>query len=237
MNFLMRMFLRREDVRVAWMDLKEVEVIEELIRRLEPQKCLEWGAGYSTMYFSGLLGEGASWMSIEHDEKWAEAINDKLRKRPVFRERSGMVLSEYRWRLDMMRVLSRRNGPDVNVVHVPADRFPWTDKDSDGSYQDLRQYVDYPGRLAPFDLVLVDGRARRDCLRKAFEFVSERGVVLLHDAKREFYREACGLFPIQAELINHNVKGFGLWIGSKTRDLGQILDVAGHGLVNLPQGE
>jgi predicted O-methyltransferase YrrM len=50
-----------------WMKFMEIEVIEELLTRSRPQKCLEWGAGYGTIYFPEFLSGGATWLAVEHD--------------------------------------------------------------------------------------------------------------------------------------------------------------------------
>jgi hypothetical protein len=52
------------------MDDRAVAIIEERLRRRQPRRCLEWGAGLSTLYFSDLLTEGATWTSVEHDGQW-----------------------------------------------------------------------------------------------------------------------------------------------------------------------
>jgi predicted O-methyltransferase YrrM len=73
-----------------WMLFEEVDVIRDLLVTLRPERCLEWGAGYSTVFFPKFLSPGAQWLTIEHDVDWAASIS-RLAKHPA-----------------------------VNVVHVPA---------------------------------------------------------------------------------------------------------------------
>jgi len=40
-----------------WMKYREIEIIEEILKNLQPQRVLEWGAGYSTLYFPKILTE------------------------------------------------------------------------------------------------------------------------------------------------------------------------------------
>lgn len=47
-----------------------------------------------------------------------------------------------------------------------------------------------------FELVFVDGRRRVDCLVAALDFVSDDGVVILHDADRKEYRVGTSLYRI-----------------------------------------
>lgn len=69
-------------------------------------------------------------------------------------------------------------------------------------------YVDYPlsvGRR--FDFVFVDGRKRRRCLLTASKVTAPGGVVILHDAKREYYHSSF------AEFTHGERVGDDLWIG------------------------
>ena len=38
-----------------YMKNREIMILEEVIRNLNPKNCLEWGSGYSTIYFPKLL--------------------------------------------------------------------------------------------------------------------------------------------------------------------------------------
>lgn len=184
--------------RRPWMKHREIAVLSELVRALRPRRALEWGAGYSTLYFPTLLPPGARWTAIEHDGAWAEIVR------------------------------RRRPGPGAQVVHVPADRFPWTDEDGDGAYEDLRSYVDAAARYAPLDFILVDGRARRACVRRSLDWIADRGVVVLHDANRAAYRAAFDGYPQQLLLLDHRVGSGGLWIGSRGASLDELLHVDWH---------
>jgi hypothetical protein len=58
-------------------------------------------------------------------------------------------------------------------------------------------YTAPPGVEGPYDLIFVDGRRRRRCLRLAAHLLAPDGVVILHDAQREHYHEAFGLYAQQ----------------------------------------
>jgi len=130
----MKEFLLRHPVK-PWMRHKEIDIIVELIKKKKPKYCLEWGAGYSTVYFPRFLNDNALWISVEHDEKWANRIRYMIRR------------------------------PNIKIYYVPPNNYPWTDEYNDGTYADLKDYVDFPKKLGmKFDFILVDGRARKDCL-------------------------------------------------------------------------
>lgn len=183
-----------------WMKYMEIEIVEELLARLRPRSCLEWGVGYSTLRFPELLGHAATWLAVEHDREWAAKI-DAMNERP-----------------------------NVRIHHVAANRYPWSDPDGDGAYSDLADYVDYPTASAPFDFVLVDGRARASCLERALVLTTVTGLVLLHDAQRPHYHQALAGYEHQVWFRFHDRRARGrreraLWIGSKGIPIETVLDV------------
>jgi hypothetical protein len=86
-------------------------------------------------------------------------------------------------------------------------------------YADLDAYVDAPAQLGgSFDVVMVDGRKRRRCLIEGSRLVASDGVVLLHDAHREYYHSAFSEFA-----QSHRI-GDDLWIGAHGgADLGRFV--------------
>jgi predicted O-methyltransferase YrrM len=181
-----------------YMKHKEIAIILELIERKKPKYCLEYGAGYSTCYFPKYLNEGALWISIEHDEYWAN-------------------------------VIKRMIGANTKVYHIPPNNYPWTDEHNDGSYTDLRDYVEFPRSLGMrFDFILVDGRARKDCLICALDLLNIGGIIVLHDANRKYYLDPCKLYRYQVLFTDHRKDAGGLWIGSRDLDINTVLDVKKH---------
>ena len=181
-----------------WMRYREIEVVEQILQRLQPTSCLEWGAGHSTLFFPRRLSQRAQWVTIEHEAEWAKKIRDL--------------------------------GPSAAVsIHcVPPNQFPWTDEHQDGGYADLADYIEYPERFAPYDFVLVDGRARKHCVQKAFELIEPDGIVILHDANRKYYHEPLEQYPHQVLLLGYRKTAGGLWIGSWKTPIDQVLDVQRH---------
>ena len=57
--------------------------------------------------------------------------------------------------------------------------------ESDGSYEQFKDYVDFPKTLGiKFDVVLVDGRCREGCLKSLLSFIDRDTKVFVHDRKR-----------------------------------------------------
>lgn len=64
-----------------------------------------------------------------------------------------------------------------------------------------------------FDIIFIDGRNRRKCLIKAKELLNEGGIVLLHDADREYYHS--GFEGYHWKFVNHKFNNEPrLWVGT-----------------------
>jgi predicted O-methyltransferase YrrM len=123
----------------------------------------------------------------------------------------------------------RQEAPaNVEIHAVPGERQPWLPENGDGTYGDFQEYVEYPSRLGPFDFILVDGRAREACLRRAREMLAPGGVVVLHDANRHFLKAAWELFPHQVQFEDYRRYSGGIWIGSLERELASLFDLPRH---------
>uniref|UniRef100_A0A7C2P225 Class I SAM-dependent methyltransferase n=1 Tax=candidate division WOR-3 bacterium TaxID=2052148 RepID=A0A7C2P225_UNCW3 len=178
-----------------WMKYREIEIIEEILKKLEPIKCLEWGAGYSTLYFPKILNSNSTWIAIEHEKEWFEKI----------------------------RMINRN--PNVEIHLVLPNKYPWSDEYKDGDYSDLKDYIEYPTKFGKFDFILIDGRARKYCIMKAYELIKDKGVVVLHDANRTYYHEPFRLFNNSLLFTDYREGAGGIWVGSKKLKLENVIDV------------
>ncbi|MDB5047974.1 MAG: Radical domain protein [Fibrobacteres bacterium] len=118
--------------------------------------------------------------------------------------------------------------PNVRVSAVPPEKNSWAPGDGDGSYGDFREYVEYPARFGDYDFILVDGRARDACLRQARYLLAPGGVVVLHDANRDFLRKPLELYPRQIFFQDYRRYAGGIWIGSVDRDISSLVDLGRH---------
>jgi len=178
------------------MKSRELDVITEALERLNPAQCLEWGAGYSTLYFPARIPALESWHSVEHHRPWFEEIR------------------------------RRNRDPRVTVVSVPPDQGEFPDTRREGTYEEFRSYVDYPTSLGRrFDFVFIDGRARVACLARAHDLVTDRGLVILHDANRESYVRDLPPFPHVLRLTDYRPNRGGILLASRGRPIADFLDV------------
>jgi len=187
--------------------MREMDIITEVLANTAPSKCLEWGSGYSTLYFPGLLPGLEYWHSLEHHKAWHEKVK-------------GM-----------------NSNPNVTVSLVEPDfkdYFGLRGKYGprlEGTYEDFKTYIEWP-RNTPggYDFIFIDGRARKECLRIAFDLISDRGAVIVHDANRDSYFEELPPFRSSIRFTDHRQhrKEGGIWIGSKGREVGEFLDTRLH---------
>lgn len=187
---------------------REVAIIEEIITKLKPKKCLEWGSGASTLFFPPKLDDGALWFSVEHDWSWYNKISEGL---------------------------SSLNKNNVEVIYnhveidVGNDTSLVSDSDVNDSYHDFKKYISSPDDMGLFDLILIDGRARIDCLRHSIDLLDDDGVVLVHDSNLRRYRECFSMFPERAlfEDLRIDLEG-GIWLARKGSKIDEILDLRKH---------
>lgn len=131
-------------------------------------RVFEWGSGGSTLFLANL---GAETTSIEHDPAWHARVAPRLD--------------------------ARLDRPDVRLIEpVPVDRPPAADDpgqfgSSDPRYRGMsfEAYVRAIDGFADgsFDLVLIDGRARPACIRRAIPKIRRGGWLMLDNADRPHY--------------------------------------------------
>ena len=144
--------------------MTEVEIIEMnyLLGDRRPTRVLEWGSGGSTIYWPPRHDCIRAWISVEHDEAWADKVTPLLDPK----------------------------------VHLLLISFPG--------------YWDYLRHSGPFDLILVDGRHRVECMEVASRIVTPEGIVLLHDSARVRYQPAWEFFAHSRTLTEGMEAGQGL---------------------------
>ena len=197
--------LLRMRVTRPMMRYRELNIIRELIAEVKPKKVLEWGSGYSTLYWHRLLPEDSTWLAVEHNKLWVDKLTEL------------------------------NDNPNVIIKCVEPENPDWTDKYRDGAYSDLSEYINYPKTHEQFDLIIIDGRGRKDCAAAAKDLITEKGIVILHDANREWYHEPLNDFKYKELFLDYrnNYENFkrvagGIWLGSHETDINSVIDVNYH---------
>jgi Methyltransferase domain len=128
-------------------------------------KVFEYGSGASTLWLARRAHEVHS---VEHHAEFADLMAGKV--------------------ADL---------PNVSLRHVPAKRMaagrqPPTPSRRFG--QRGLDYTDYVRSIdavdGEFDLIVVDGRAREECLRRSVERLAPGGIVLFDNSNRRRYQQA-----------------------------------------------
>lgn len=177
-----------------WMRHKEIELIVETIKALRPTSCLEWGSGYSTLYFPQFIPPEGNWLSIEHEPEWAEII------------------------------AGRNSNQQVEVRTILPNNDKWN---GDGTLDDFFNYIKQPSSQH-YDLILVDGRARLACVQEAKNMLTERGIIILHDANRTKYTDHLPEYAYSALYTDRRSGYGGIWLGSLQKPIGEVIREGFH---------
>jgi predicted O-methyltransferase YrrM len=134
----------------------------------------EWGSGASTIW---MARRGFDVISVEHDQRWAEAVKLKSQE------------------LDL---------PFESIVKEPtATNSPRAGSRKRGfEGLDFRDYVDEINHYGLFDLIVIDGRARTECLLAAKSHLKKDGKILFDNSNRKRYRD-----QIEKDMIETVIKG------------------------------
>ena len=140
---------------LPFMHPTEVRLIESYLDR--DKIMLEFGCGGSTLHFAKKVKR---LYAIEHDREWFERMKSRI---PA----------------------------NVNLRHVAAGAEPegtprvadcWEGLTHSSRANTFGAYIQAPKAFGtPFDVVLIDGRARPECARAVLPLLAPQGVVFIHD--------------------------------------------------------
>lgn len=160
-----------------WMDPIEFSQLRAILETLTPRVCLEWGSGGSTQTLLASCPFIERYVSVEHNRGWHDKVKSSI---------NDSRLSLFHVDADEPLGLSKPTQKQIEDWDLRAEREPAL----------MRSYVGLPRTLElAFDFVLVDGRARNFCVREGYSLLRAGGVVMVHDAQRDEYRETLNAFP------------------------------------------
>ena len=122
---------------------------------------LEYGSGRSTMELSKIA---RSVVSVEHQKAWHDELSKELPKNV------NLILAE----------------PDLDYIEGPHANQ--RSEGNDGTYEEFETYIKSPLDKAPYDVIIIDGRARVECARLCTQLAHERTYIYVHDFEREEYQ-------------------------------------------------
>ncbi|WP_298645748.1 hypothetical protein [uncultured Proteiniphilum sp.] len=131
----------------------------------------EWGSGGSTLFFARRC---CRIISIEHDQKWSKLLANKLKEFSVTN-------------VDYKEVPGERISGWAQRDYRNPDDFVSNDRNSIGlSYEKYVKAIDqYPDNY--FDIVVVDGRVRNCCIKRAIPHVRKGGYLVVDNTDRKYY--------------------------------------------------
>lgn len=138
----------------------------------------EWGSGFSTVYYAEYLRKRKivfSWDAIDNNNSWVEKVRWMIAKRGL----ENQVCIHIR----EFPAFWEKPGWDWSVLLPPCGMF------SPKSKEEL-DYIAMPRALGRrFDIVFIDARFRRHCLKTAKEVLKPGGIIVMHDAQKPHYHE------------------------------------------------
>ncbi len=112
---------------------------------------LEWGSGGSTIEFSKQVKD---YYSIEHNKEWYDKVKNELNNQQI---------------------------TNVNYNYIPETQ----QRPANSGQSEYYQYKDYLDVVdtfdTKFDVVLIDGRARRLCAKKIIPYLNPGAIIIIHD--------------------------------------------------------
>lgn len=128
---------------------------------------LEFGSGKSTLFFAGKVKH---LVSVEHHEGWYNKVKDALNTH-------GFNNVSYK----LIR-------PEKDELKIEIDKRHREEFDVE-----LINYKDYYGHLdnypeAHFDFILIDGRARVECVQHSIPKLKPGGVLMVDNSERKRYK-------------------------------------------------
>jgi predicted O-methyltransferase YrrM len=151
---------------VPWWTFVAADEVERHLASRPTSSVFEWGSGASTHW---LAARSTRSVSIEHDPEWAERVGAGLAANARL-----VVVEPDEWR-------------DTGVARSSKRGF---------EHLDFSAYVAaIAGHPGPYDVIVIDGRAREACLAASEPHLASDGIIVFDDTERRRYRRAIAQIP------------------------------------------
>lgn len=147
---------------VPWWTFAASDRIDALLRRRHDARVFEWGSGASTVWLAKRAG---SVVAVEHDESWAQMVDAALPANAQVQFVSPQAITT-----------------QAHPVRSGKSGFAGLD------FTEYVAQIDVVG--GPFDVIVIDGRAREACLPRALDHLAPGGVIVFDNVDRVRYRDA-----------------------------------------------
>ena len=175
-------------------DLGPMGRLAENARQRDEYGWLRWAASLLAIHdIERMIALGLPWWNVAATREAAEFLRSRPKAR-VFEYGAGAstiwlarhaasvasVEHHAEWHHRLIREVARFPNIDLRHRELEGDAYIGAIEEADG----------------PFDLIVVDGRRRTECLARAIPHLTRGGIILLDDSGRRRYRGAiknCGL--------------------------------------------
>jgi hypothetical protein len=145
---------------VPWWTFESKEIVEKFLQTKPNSRVFEFGSGASTFW---LAKRATEVISIEHDPVWAQKVKENLPSNAQVILVPAQTISPER-----TPILSLKRGfQDLDftnyVMAINSEVGGW------------------------FDLIVIDGRARKQCFERALNFLSDGGIIVFDNVDRTRY--------------------------------------------------
>lgn len=147
-----------------WWTYDAIDEVAAFLAAKPDARVFEYGSGASTVWLGRRAGAVTS---VEHDRDWLDLVRPRL---------AGLAQCEVDW-----------VGPDATPDPDPlyASRKHGYAGTTFAAYARAIE-----GKPGPYDLIVIDGRARPACLHHALPHLAPDGMIVFDNSNRRPYREA-----------------------------------------------
>lgn len=165
-------FYKKRNPNTPWTSPASIVFFDQALTRT--MTGFEYGSGKSTNFFASKLKH---LVSLEHDSAWYERVRFDL-------EKDEINNVEY-------HLIERKETDDVREESVPFGNDTI-------HHSFLECFYAYSGFISKFpdqhfDFILVDGRARVDCVVRSVNKLKPGGILVLDNSERERYKKVFNL--------------------------------------------
>lgn len=161
---------------LPWWSYRAIRAVDRFLGMRPGARVFEFGSGASTPWLARRAG---SVHTVEHDLGFIPAVE---------------------------RILEGFDNVELHVVEaIPAEDIAGATIRSERDGHEGLDFSDYVATIdrvgGPFDLIVVDGRARVECLRRSLPHLAADGAIVFDDVERQRYAPALSMPGTRAHVL------------------------------------
>ena len=169
--------VRADGSPVPWFTFGAIEFLQRTVRQSD--RVFEYGAGFSTLWWQK---HASKVVSVEHDEDWCDELRPQLDCNVTLQNIGPSKTCPTAAKPYVERFFTRMRR--TYWPEYPEERVVRRGLDDDNFQLYASTILEHEG---PFDIVVIDGMARRLCTEFAVSKVSEDGIIILDNSNRRDY--------------------------------------------------